>query len=70
MTKVRNSKSRQRQNWITVSKKWCELDIDIDKLDLNTDKHDDWNLVFAHHKEEDEIYPLTMIEIAEAQRKD
>jgi hypothetical protein len=27
-TKVRNSKSRQRQNWMTVSKNWCELDID------------------------------------------
>jgi hypothetical protein len=26
--------------------------------------------VFAHHKEEDEIYPLTIIEIAEAQHKD
>ncbi len=26
--------------------------------------------MFAHHEEEDEIYPLTMIEIAEAQRKD
>ncbi len=26
--------------------------------------------MFAHHKEEEEIYPLTMIEIAEAQRKD
>ncbi len=35
-----------------------------------TNKHDDWNLVFAHHKEEDEIYPLTIIEIAQAQRKD
>jgi hypothetical protein len=26
--------------------------------------------LFAHHKEEDEIYPLTTIEIAEAQHKD
>jgi hypothetical protein len=69
-TKVRNSKSRQRQNWMTAAKNWCELDIDSDKLDLYTNKHDDWNLVFAHHKEEDEIYPLTMIEIAEAQRTD
>ncbi len=25
--KVRNN-SRQRQCWVTVSKKWCELDID------------------------------------------
>ncbi len=53
MTKVRNSKSQQRQNWMTVSKNWCELDIYLDKPDLYTDKHDDWNLVFAHYKEED-----------------
>ncbi len=31
-TKVRN-KSGQRQCWMTVSKKWCELDIDSDNLD-------------------------------------
>ncbi len=57
---------------MTVSKNWCKLDIDTNKLDidLNMDKHDDWNLVFAHHKEEDEIYPLTTIEIAEAQHED
>jgi hypothetical protein len=68
--KVKNKKSRQRQNWMTVSKNWCELDINMDNLDLYTNKDDDWNLVFAHHKEEDEVYPLTIIEIAEAQHKD
>jgi hypothetical protein len=66
MTKVRN-KSRQRQCWMTVSKQWCKLDFDSDNLDSYTDKHDDWNLVFAHHEEEDEIYPLTLTKIAEAQ---
>ncbi len=60
MTKVRNKQSRQRQNWMTVLKKWCKLDIGSDNLDLYTDKHDDWDLVFAHHEEEDEIYPLTL----------
>jgi hypothetical protein len=53
-----------------VSKNWCELDIDTDKLDLYSDKHDDWNLVFEHHKEENEIYPLTTIEMADAQHKE
>ena len=51
-------------------KQWCELDIDSDNLDSYTNNHDDWNLVFAHHEEEDEIYPLTLTEIADAQRKD
>jgi hypothetical protein len=55
---------------MTVSKQWCKLDVDSDNLDSYTDKHKDWNLVFAHHKEEDEIYPLTLTEIADAQRKD
>jgi hypothetical protein len=55
---------------MTVSKNWCKLEIGSDNLDSYTDKHDDWNLVFAHHKEEDKIYPLTLIEIADAQHKD
>ncbi len=59
-TKVRNKQSRQRQNWMTVSKNWCKLDIDSDNLDSYTDKHDDWNFMFAHHKKEDKIYPLTL----------
>jgi hypothetical protein len=49
---------------------WCKLDIDSDNLDSYTDKHDDWNLVFAHHEEEDKIYPLTLTEIADALHKD
>ncbi len=69
MMKVRNN-SRQRQCWMTVSKSWCKLDIDSDDLDSYTNKHNDWNLVFAHHKEEDKIYPLTLTEITDAQRKD
>ncbi len=68
-TKVREN-SHQRQSWMTVLKTWCKLDIDSDKLDSYTNKHDDWNLVFAHHEEEDKVYPLTLIEIAVAQRKD
>ncbi len=55
---------------MTVSKQWCRLDIDSDNLDSYTNNNDDWNLVFAHHEEEDEIYPLTLTEIADVQRKD
>ncbi len=62
--------SSQRQCWMTVSKIWCELDIDSDNLDSYTDKHDDWNLIFAYHEEEEEVFPLTLTEIADAQRKD
>jgi hypothetical protein len=42
MTKVKgNSRSVLRQNWLAVSKHWCELETD------NTTKHEDWNLMFA-----------------------
>jgi hypothetical protein len=61
--KKRSSKRSQRQSWMTGSKHWCNLEID-------TNKHKDLNFVFATHGEEDEIYPLTTIEIAEAQCKD
>jgi hypothetical protein len=47
---------------MTVSKYWCTLKVD-------TNKHEDLNLVFANHGEEDKIYPLTTIEIAKAQKK-
>ncbi len=70
MMKVRNRKSLQKQSWMTALKNWCKLDIDSDNLDSYTNKHDNWNLVFAHHKEEDEIYPLTLTEIADVQHKD
>ncbi len=65
LTKVRRTsfKCRQRQNWMTFSKHWCHLEID-------TYKPKDLNFVFAYHGEEEEIYPLTTIEIAEAQSKD
>jgi hypothetical protein len=63
MKKVKSSKCSQRQNWMAVSKHWCNLEID-------TDKHEDLNLVFVNPRDEDEVHPLTTIEIAEAQQKD
>ena len=48
---------------MTVSKHWCNLEID-------TSKPKDLNFAFANHGEEEEIYPLKTIEIAEAQHKD
>jgi hypothetical protein len=61
--KKKNSTHSQRQCLMTVSKYWCNLEID-------TNKHEDLNFVFANHGEEDEIYPLTTIETAKEQRKD
>ncbi len=44
MTKVKSSKRSHRQNWMAVSKHWCQLEID-------TNKHEDLNLVFVNHGE-------------------
>jgi hypothetical protein len=65
LTKVKrkSSKSSQRQSWMTVSKHRCNLEIDINKPR-------DLHFAFANHGGEDKIYPLTTIEIAEAQCKD
>jgi hypothetical protein len=41
---------------MAISKHWCELEVD-------TNKYEDLNLVYADHREEDEIYPLTTVEI-------
>ncbi len=63
MTKVyKSSKCSQRQNWMAVSKHWCQLEID-------TYKHEDLNCMFANNGEEDKIYPLTIIKIAKAHTK-
>ncbi len=58
-----NSKPCQRQNWMAVSKNWRKLEVD-------TNKHEDLNLVFANQGEEIEIYPLSTLEIAKLQKKD
>jgi hypothetical protein len=58
------SRSIQRQNWLAVSKHRFNVETD------DTTRHKDLNIRFANHGEEDEIYPLTTIEIAEAQTRD
>ncbi len=57
-----------RQNWMTFSKCWCKY-----KLTHNnsTDKHNySMNNMVANCSKEEEIYPLTVKEIAKAQRLD
>ncbi len=51
------------QNWMTFSKRWCEYN----ETHNSTDKHNySMNNVFANHIKEEDIYPLTVKEIAEA----
>jgi hypothetical protein len=63
MTKVNTSpKSSQLQTG------WQSQNIGV--ISIDTNKHEDLNLVFANHGEEREIYRLTTIEMAEALQKD
>ena len=56
------------QNWMTFSKCWCKY---ILTHNNSMDKHNySMNNVFANRSEEEEIYPLTVKEIAKAQRLD
>jgi hypothetical protein len=56
------------QNWMTFSKCWCKYK---QTQNNSTNKHNySMNNVFANGSEEEEIYPLTVKEIAEAQRLD
>ena len=56
------------QNWMTFSKCWCRYKL---THNYSTDKHNySMNNVFANHSKDEEIYPLTVKEIAEAQRLD
>jgi hypothetical protein len=45
-------------------KKRCKLELD------DTTNYEDLNLAFGNHREEDALYLLTTIEIAEAQKRD
>ena len=56
------------QNWMTFSKCWCKYELTHNN---STNKHNySMNSVFANRSEEEEIFPLTVKEIAEAQGLD
>ena len=51
-----------------MTKHWCRLELNL--TNNSEDKHLEMiNQVFAHHGEENEIYPLTIKEIVDAQKK-
>jgi hypothetical protein len=50
INRTSTSDSVQKQNWMTVSKHWCNL-----QKDDTTEHEDQMNLVFANHGKEEEI---------------
>jgi hypothetical protein len=56
------------QNWMTFSKRWCKYELTHNN---STTKHNySINSVFANRSEKEEIFPLTVKEIAKAQGLD
>ena len=63
-----HSLKEQKQNWMILTKSWCAIKCSHND---NQDKQKiDLNYVFAHRKDKEEIFPLTVKEIAKAQKKD
>ena len=63
-----SSKKEDCQNWMTFTKCWCALEHTHNN---STSNHEEsMTHVFADYSDEEEIYPLTVKEIAEAQSKD
>ena len=59
------STKQECQNWMTFTKRWCALP---QPHKHNESPHDvSMNHVFANRSDEEDIYPLTVKEIAEAQ---
>eukprot|EP00804_Cyclotella_cryptica_P015712 CCRYP_013381-RA/>CCRYP_013381-RA protein AED:0.60 eAED:-0.14 QI:0/0/0/1/0/0/2/0/736 len=60
----------ERENWMTFTKCWC-YDTMLEGSAIDTSAYqEEMNLVFANRSKEDVIYPLTVHEIAEAQKLD
>ena len=58
----------QTQNWMIFAKCWCTTEGSHN--DSKDQQSMDLNYVFAHRNNEEEIFPLTVEEIAVAQKKD
>ena len=62
-------KAEQHQNWTILTKRWCEVVQPTQQFSKT--KHTDlMNQVFANPNDKEEIYPLTVKEFAEAQKKE
>ena len=56
---------QERQNWMVRTKLWCRTE-----CSHKMEKDEIFNYVFAHRNDDKEIFPLTVEEIAQAQKKD
>ena len=68
MTDTPSTDATMHQNWMTFSKCWCKYTL---THNISTKKHNySMNNVFANCIKEEEIFPLTVKEIAKALKLD
>ena len=68
-TPALNPNREECQNWMTFTKRWCHLNQSAHTY--STKQHmESMNHVFANRSDNEDIFPITVKEIAEAQRKD
>eukprot|EP00804_Cyclotella_cryptica_P008994 CCRYP_003093-RA/>CCRYP_003093-RA protein AED:0.16 eAED:0.18 QI:0/0/0/1/0/0/2/0/370 len=60
----------EHENWMTFTKCWCHYTMQEESATYTSAYQEEMDLVFANHSKEDVIYPLTVREIAEAQKLD
>ena len=65
--KINPSLITDKQNWMIPTENWCAID---QFARPENEQNMDINYVFANHSYEEEIFPLTISEIAEEQLKD
>ena len=58
-----------KKNWMILTKRWCAVAADSHK-NSSKENNMDLNQVFANRSDKEDIYPLTVREIAEEQIKD
>ena len=56
--------------WKTFKKQWVNYMSITHTKNISQCNYNDVNMVFANHSEDDEIFPLTVTEIARAQSED
>ena len=62
-------KQSEQQNRMTLTKHWCNIRQDVVHNYSNMQNIESMNYVFANCSDDNEIYPLTIKEISQEQRK-
>ncbi len=57
-----------KANWMMFTKCWCHYTMHATSAESTYDHQEQINIMFTDPGKEDEIYPLTVKEIAQAQR--